>query len=243
MVLNYIFIYIAKGCVKMLKIYDLYGNQLGLVVGEFEKELLLWLGKHSVEEIGGDSIDFDLVETRCAKNLHILNKDQKFDKIKLREKLMFWWENKYQGLEFSYHLAVIYHNISKRDWTGIKLFENIESGIFTLLSYKNLTPNQKVPLDRGDFPQDLGDGKYLATIVETHPHVVTFEKTKLWDDTKKENGVFTQLSLRCGNKKLARKIPYFIFAKKGDKLLLEISNEAVPSVFVNGMKYSYSQNS
>ncbi|SES72538.1 hypothetical protein [Anaerobranca gottschalkii] len=226
----------------MLEIYDIFGNQLGLIVGEYEKELLVWLGQHSIEELPRECFDFDQIELKCAKNMHLVNKEQKFDKKFLYEKLKIWWLNRYPHLDFSYYLAVTYYNLSKRDWTGINIFETIEKGVFILLSYKYLTPRKQLTLARGDFPKELEEGKYLACEVSDHPHVVTFDKTKLWDNTKKESGIYTQLSLKSVDKIIYRKLPYFIYAKKGDKLLLEITdNDKVPSVFVNGIKYSFIQ--
>lgn len=224
----------------MLKIYDLYGNQLGLIVGEYERELLVWLEEQSIENLGEGCINFEEVEMRAGKIMHILSKDHRIDKKVLKEKLYKWWIMKYPQTEFKYHLAVIYHNISKRDWTGINLFKQVDKGIFTLLSYKKLAPNLKIPVVRGDFPLPLDERKYLATIVNSHPHVVTYEKTKVWDESKKDSGVYTLLSLRCGEKIINRKLPYFIHGKRLDKLLLEITDQkTIPSTFVNGMKYSY----
>lgn len=224
----------------MLKIYDLYGNQLGLIVGDYHNELLVWLGNHNLESLDEKSINFPEIEHRCGKLMHILSKEQQLDKKVLKGKLHTWWSSKYPDAEFMYHLAVIYYNISKRDWTGINLIDYIDEGIFTLLSYKQLAPNLKLAVDRGDFPPSIGKGKYLAAVVERYPHVVTYAKSKVWDESKKDSGVYTQLSLESGDKLIKVKLPYFVFAKRGDKFLLEITDDkSIPSSFVNGMKYSY----
>ncbi len=228
----------------MLKIYDIYGNQLGLIVGEYDKSLLLWLGKHSIEDIKGECIDFEQVELRCAKNFHLLTKGQKADEPRLKEALFDWWNIKFPGTDFKYHGAVIYYNLSKKDWTGIRLYENVPKGIFTLINYKYLAPKQKIPYDRGDFLQDIDDGgKYLSVVVNDHPHVVTYDRSKVWDESKKENGIYTQLSLVCGERIINKKVPYFIYTKKGDRLLMEIVKENnVPKIFANGIRYSYQTN-
>ncbi|QNO16281.1 hypothetical protein HYG86_16635 [Alkalicella caledoniensis] len=221
----------------MLKIYDVFGNQLGLIVGEYDKELLVWLGNHSIEYFDGHCVDFAKIELRCAKKLHITSVEQR----KIEKELKVWWSKKFGEIGYQYHRAVLLFNISKKDWTGIDFLSKIPQGVFTLINYKYLEPNKRVSYDRSDFsPEIIKDGKYLSMIIEDHPHIVTYDKLKPWETIKKDSGVYTQLSLRCGEKILNKKLPYFVQGKKGDQLLLEITDHlVVPKVFVNGMKYSY----
>lgn len=224
----------------MLKIYDISGKQLGLIVGEFEKDLLVWIGNHSVEHFNVSCLHIREIEAKSAKKLHLNIKDYSTDSKKIERELREWWEQKCPGLDFKYHSALVLFNISKKDWSGINFLSDITSGVFTLISYRDLLDNRRLTYSQADFLSEvLKDGKYLSMIVEDHPEVVTFEKLKPWDTTKKDSGVYTQLSLRCGEKIINKKLPYFVYAKKGDKLLLEITDGAIPKTFVNGIRYSY----